>query len=255
MVKKVLKIVLAASLFLSSSIGIAEENIDVPKDELVQETVYPVFDNPVSVKNRNVQDSHAIDVGIFGGLALTEPISNTTKMGVAFNYHLNYTHSVGLVWAKNSSGLSKDAQGIKEQFGLDYGRAPAPDYAVLVDYNYKAYYGKLSLTSNGVINTTIYGSFAGGMIKYVHKSYPMLAVGIGERFYFTKSLSLKMDLRLYAHQAPIPFKAGALCDGSKATCGGGGQTTPGRDPVPSYDSFEERLTYTTNLEFGMNYLF
>ncbi len=245
MTKKVLKFLLTAAIVASGTAAHAAD-LDVPKDELTQETVYPVFDNPVSVKNRNVQDSGAVDIGVFGGLALTEPISSATKFGADINYHFNHIHSIGVFFAKNTSGLSRDAQGLKDQFGLDFNRAPKLDYTFMADYNYKAFYGKLSLTSNGVINTTIYGSFAGGMVKYVHKSYPALAVGIGERFYFTKSLSLKLDLRFYAHTAPIPFKAGVLRDGS--------QGTP-VDPIPDYGSFEERLTYTTNLEVGLNYLF
>ncbi len=245
-IRKVLKLLLAATVLVSGAISYADENIDVPKDELVQETVYPVFDNPVSVKNRNVQDSGAVDIGIFGGLALTEPVSNATKIGADVNYHINHTHSIGILFAKTSAGLSKDAQGLKDQFGLDFDRAPKLDYTMMADYNYKAFYGKLSLTSNGVINTTIYGSVAAGMVKYVHKSYPALALGIGERFYFTNKLSLKMDLRFYAHTAPIPFKAGALRNGTNGTP---------VDPIPAYENFEERLTYTTNLELGLNYLF
>lgn len=245
MTRKVWKLLLATAIVTSTTLAQAAR-VDVPQDELTQETVYPVFDNPVSVKNRNVQDSGALDIGIFGGLALTEPISSATKFGLDVNYHLNHTHSLGLFFAKNTSGLSRDAQGLKDQFGLDFNRAPKLDYSLMGDYNYKAFYGKLSLTSNGVINTTIYGSFAGGIVKYVHKSYPALAVGIGERFYFSNSFSLKLDLRLYAHTAPIPFKANALRDGT--------QSTP-FDPIPDYSSFEERLTYTTNLELGLNYLF
>ena len=47
------------------------------------------------------------------------------------------------------------------------------------------------------------------------------------------------------------FKTDALKDGSKKD----GNGNPIIDPVPSYDSFSERLTYTTNLEIGLNYLF
>ena len=234
--------------FLAVS-ALAEENVNVPIDELTQETVYPVFDNPVSVKNRNIQDSGVMDIGIFGGLAITEPISNTSKFGIAANYHFNEIHSLGLLYAKNNTGLSKDAEGLKSDFGLDFSRAPYPEYTLMGDYNYKAFYGKLSVTKDGVVNTSIYGSFAAGTVKYVHKSYPAVAIGVGERFYFGHHWSLKVDLRFYAHQAPIPFKAGALRDGSKPTPSG----SP--DPVPAYDSFEERLTYTTNLEIGLNYLF
>lgn len=223
------------------SIHAEAAEMNVPQDELAQETVYPVFDNPISVRNRNVQDTETIDIGIFGGLAITEPVANTSKMGLSLNYHFSHAHSLGLIYAKNSTGLSKDAQGLKNDFGLDFSRAPYPEYSIMADYNYKMYYGKLSVTKNGVINTSIYVSAAGGMIKYVHKSYPAIALGVGERFYFTDNFALKVDLRVFFNNAPIPFKSGALREGI--------------DPVPSYDSFSERFTYTTNLEVGLNYLF
>lgn len=237
--------------FLISSVALAAENINVPVDELAQETVYPLFDNPVSVKNRNIQDSGVLDFGIFGGLAITEPIASSSKLGFASNYHFNENHSFGILWAKNSTGLSRDAQGLKDDFGLDFNRAPYPEYTLMGDYNFKAFYGKLSVTKDGVVNTSIYGSFAGGVVKYINKSYPALAIGVGERFYFDHHWSLKVDLRLYAHQAPIPFISPGLKDGSKPN----GNPGNAPDSIPAYDSFSERLTYTTNLEIGLNYLF
>ncbi len=238
---------------LCTSFVFAQSDVAVPKDELATETVYPIFDQASSVKNRNVQTTGRIDVGLFGGLALTEPIANTTKFGIAGNYHFNEYHSLGLMFISNSSGLSKDAQGLRDQFGLDFTRAPQPVNTMMLDYNYKPYYGKMSFTKTGVINTTIYGSAGLGMIKYQHKSYPALALGLGERFYFGKSLSLKTDLRMYVNQAPIPFKSPGLCDGSDQTCG---TTLPSHnDPIPSFSDFKERITYTTNLEIGLNYLF
>jgi outer membrane beta-barrel protein len=217
------------------------QEINIPTDELAKESVYPVFDNPVSVKNRNVKDFQTIDVGLFGGLAITEPISNTSRFGVSLNYHFTHVHSLGLQWSKNSNGLSKDAEGLRTDFGLDFSRAPFPEYSIMADYNYKLYYGKLSVTKTGVINTSIYTSASAGMIKYVHKSYPAIAVGVGERFYLTDNFALKVDLRIFMNQAPVPFKSGAL--------------RAGIDPIPSYDSFSDRSTLTTNLEFGANYLF
>ncbi len=245
------KIFLVLTLLLNATV-FADSDVAVPKDELATETVYPIFDQAKSVRNRNVQTTGRIDVGLFGGLALTEPIANTTKFGIAANYHFNEYHSLGLFYVSNSSGLSKDAEGLKNDFGLDFSRAPQPKSMIMFDYNYKPYYGKMSFTKNGVINTTIYGSTALGVIQYQHKTYPALAVGVGERFYFNKSFSLKTDLRLFVHQAPIPFKSNVLCDGSKVSCGSNGAAG---DPIPTYDSFSERITYTTNLEIGVNYLF
>lgn len=250
MSKNILKSLLSIALVMLIAVS-AFAAVEVPQDELAQETVYPVFDNSVSLKNRNIKDMSTFDIGIFGGLALTEPISNTSKFGLAVNYHFNEIHSLGLLFAKNSSGLSADAQGLKNDFGLDFGRAPFPEYSFLADYNFKLYYGKLSLAKETVMNTSIYVSSSLGMIKYVHKSYPAIAIGVGERFYLSNHLSLKVDLRFFAHQAPIPFKSRVLRDGSKPN------DNPGNapDPIPSYDSFSERLTYTTNLEVGLNYLF
>lgn len=221
------------------------DEIVIPTDELARDSVYPVFDSKVSVRNRNVKDVQTFDVGVFGGLAITEPVYNATKIGVAVNYHFNEVHSLGLLFAQNSVGLSKDAQGLKDDFHLDFTRAPYPVSSILADYNFKLYYGKLSVTRNGVINTSIYMSGSAGMLQYIHKSYAAVAIGVGERFYLTDSLAFKVDLRIFANQAPIPFKAGALRDNS----------SPSPDPIPTYDSFSERLSLTTNLEFGLNYLF
>jgi outer membrane beta-barrel protein len=231
-------LLIAVVILFSMTSNAAE--INVPQDELAQESVYPIFDNATSVKNRNVKDSTTFDIGIFGGLAITEPISNTSKFGASINYHFSQAHSLGFIYAKNSNGLSKDAQGLKNDFELDFTRAPFPEYSLLVDYNYKLFYGKLSVTKNAVINTSIYFTGSGGIIKYIHKSYPAIAIGMGERFYFTNNFALKVDLKLSINNAPIPFKTGALLPAN---------------PIPSYDSFEERLTYTTNLEVGLNYLF
>ncbi len=241
------KSLLTMILILSPLVQAAEE-IEVPTDELAKESVLPIFDSVISVKNRNVSTEGRFDVGLFAGLALTEPIANTTKVGLELNYHVNENHALGILYSMNSSGLSKDAQGLKNDFGLDFTRAPKPLSTMMLEYDYSPFYGKLSVTKDGVMNTTIYGSGALGLVKYEHKSYPAISLGIGERFYFTRNLALKVDLKVYAHQAPIPFKQGGLRDGSA----GAGFIN---DPVPALGSFEERLTYTTNLQLGLNYLF
>jgi outer membrane beta-barrel protein len=238
--KLILKTFFMVAMFCQALTAYAADAVDVPVDELAQESVYPVFSHPQSVKNRNVQTAGRIDVGIYGGYALTEPIYDTTKFGIAANYHFSELHSLGLLYGQNSSGLSKDAEGLKDSHSLDFNRAPKPTNTVLLDYNYKPYYGKISMSKLAVINTTIYASAAAGMVSYEHKSFPALAVGFGERFYFNKSVSLKADLRMLVHTAPVPFKRGSM------------RTS---DPVPSFESFDERITYTTNLEVGLNYLF
>jgi len=247
--KKTYGVLLTAILSVTvySSKASALDPLDVPSDELAQESVYPVFDQPTSVKTRNIVTEGRFDFGAFWGIALTEPIYSVNKLGLNLNYHINEDHSLGLLFTKNSTGLSSYAKQLYDKYSLDFSRSPYPDWSLFIDWNPKFFYGKMSLTKQTVLNTTLYGSLAGGMVKYVHKSYPALAAGVGTRFYFTKNMSLKADLRLLAHNAPIPF----LADRLKVVT----PTNPTADPVPAYGDFNERLTYTTNLEIGLNWLF
>lgn len=251
MMKNGLKSVLLSALIFASALllnrtAFADEVVDLPQEELARESVYPLFDKPTSVKNRNVVTAGRVDADVFYGMALTEPIANVSKLGLAAYYNFNEDHALGLMYAKNSSGLSSYAKQLHNQFGLDFNRAPKPDSTLMLDWNIKAFYGKMSITKSTVLNLSLYGTVAAGMVKYASKSYPAVALGLGQKFYFTNQFALRCDLRLYAHQAPIPFLDGALHDGSNGA-------TP--DPVPNENQFKERMTYTTNLDIGLSYLF
>lgn len=235
--KAALIIVLALMLHKAA---FAAEVVNLPTEELAQESVLPVFDKPVSVKNRNVVTQGRFEIDGFYGYAMTEPIANVSKLGLGLYYNSSENHAWGLIVAKNFSGLSSYADQLNQQFKLDFNRAPAPEMTIMGDYNLKAFYGKMSLTKSIVFNTQLYGSLSAGAVKYVHKTYPAVAFGIGQKFYFTKQWAFRFDLRLYAHQAPIPFLNGKLQP---------------NQPVPDYGDFQERVTYTTNLDVGLSYLF
>lgn len=241
--------IFALALFLQQ-VAVAAEVVDLPREELAQESVLPIFDKPVSVKNRNVVTAGHIDADIFYGFALTEPIGNVSKLGLGIYYNFNEDHALGLLFAQNSTGLSSYANQLHQQFGLDFNRAPKQNSTTMLDYNIKAFYGKMSLTKSIVFNTALYGTFAAGLVNYVHKSFPAVALGIGQKFYLTNHLALRADLRIYAHQAPSPFLDKRLYDGSKP------RPLPNDpDPVPAPSEFKERMTYSTNIDVGFSYLF
>lgn len=229
--------------FLLHRASFAAEVIHLPPEELAQESVLPVFDRPVVVRNRNVETAGKIDVGVFYGYAMTEPIANVSKFGLGIYYNTSEYHAFGLLYAHNMTGLSDYAHQIERTSGtpLDFTRAPMPKSTIMADYNLKMFYGKLSLTKSLVLNTILYGSGSLGMIQYDHKMYPAAAVGLGQKFFFGKHWALRFDLRLYTHQGPIPFL-------------GGGRMHENQ-PRPSFDEFKERVMFATNLDAGLSYLF
>ncbi|MES3036548.1 MAG: outer membrane beta-barrel domain-containing protein [Bdellovibrionota bacterium] len=224
----------------------AEDVLELPEEELARESVTPIFDRMVSTKNRNIVTVGKWDVGGYYGWSLTEPIYSDSKLGANIYYNTSEVSAWGVTFNKNMGGLSTYANQLRGEYRLNFEKAPAPEYSLLLDYNIKAFYGKMSFGKDTVVNTQMFGSAAIGTIKYTNKAYPASAIGIGEKFYFTKNVALRVDLRLYIHQAPIPFKGGAktILDPP-----GAGSTSA------EFEDFEERLHFTSVLDVGMSYLF
>lgn len=231
----------------------AAEVISLPPEELARESVLPIFTNPMSVKNRNILTEGRFDMNLYYGLALSEPIYNVNRIGLSGYYHLNESHALGFTFAQNSGGLAQYAgqidgylQGIGRA-GVDFDRAPAPKQTLMGDWNWKLFYGKMSVTKQTVFNLSLYTTLGLGLVQYDHKSYPLLAPGLGQKFYFSKNIALRMDLRLFMNQAPIPFL--------NSTQSSDGSGIERNRPAPSADEFDERLTYTTVLDAGVTWLF
>lgn len=220
--------------------------VELPQEELAKESVLPVFEHPISVKNRNIVTTNRFGLDLMYGQALSEPIYNVSRMSLSGYYNTSEDNAFGLVFIKNFPGVSTYANQLHSQFGLDFSRAPAPTQTLLLDWEAKLFYGKMSLTKSVACNLTTYTSLEGGMAQFQNKSYPTIAPGIGQKFYFNKSLALKIDLHLFMGNAPIPFLNGALKDGTQS----GGKV----DPTPSYADFQDRMTYTTVLDLGLSWL-
>ncbi len=241
-----MKILWTAVVLIFSISVFAKDIVELPQEELAKESVLPIFDRPVVVKSRRVVTDGKFDLNLFGGLALSEPIFNVTRYGISGYYNTSENNAFGILYVKNSSGLSTYAKQLNTQFGLDFSRSPSPNYAIFADWNLKLFYGKLSISKTATVNTTFFTSIGLGQIQYTHKSYPAAAFGFGEKFYFGSSFAIRFDMRLTASQAPVPFYD------STATPGVGLRTS---QTAPDPGAFSERMTYTTVLDLGLSYLF
>lgn len=243
---------LAITFFLFSITAYPKELIQLPSEELARESVTPTFDINDSVRNRNIVTQKRFEGSVFYGWAITEPISNVSKLGLSAYYHLNEDDAYGLMFIKNSAGVSYYAKQLNDQYKLDFTRAPMPEASLLLDYNLKAFYGKMSLSKNTVTNYHFFGSLAGGLIKYTHKTYPTVAVGVGQKYYYDKQFSFRIDFRIYLNQAPIPF---LKCEPGKHEGVKNSPTDSCSEPAPAYSDFSERLTITSVIDLGVSYLF
>lgn len=246
--KFLVPIVYIAAVGLSSlaEFARAAADLELPQEELAKETVLPIFDRVEMVRARKVRTAGKWEFSGNFSWMMSEPIFDTNRLGISAYKHTDEQTAWGAQLFSYNAGLSDYAKQLHGTFGLDYNRAPKPQFGIFADYNKKLFYGKMSISKYSTMNTHLQGLLSVGMTKYENKMYPGMTAGFGYKFYFTPTFSLRTDLRLFVHQAPIPFKRGAITDGT--------QGSP-NTAVPDKGSFKERIHYTNLLDLSLSWLF
>jgi outer membrane beta-barrel protein len=129
---------------------------------------------------------------------------------------------------------------LMQNYSLDFSRAPKQKFAAFGNYEYKAYYGKVSFTKQGTMNLSTYPLIGLGLLGYDSKTYPGLDFGIGQKFYFSKNFGLRIDYKFQYAQGPSPFLIGRM------------KTT---DPVPQAGEFSDKWTINNLIDVGLTFLF
>ena len=230
--------VIALVVMLPDLAFAATNEIRFPQDELASESVLPVFDQSVSVKNRAVVTARRIELGVLGGYSLQEAFYNRMSLGFTGTYHINEDHGINIFGSYFMGGLSDYGNQLNPIPGKTYNAnlqfAPSPKYMLLANYQYTGYYGKFSLTKDYIMNLNLYGLAGIGMIGVGDASKPVVSLGLGQKFYITPSIALRFDLRLLVYQGPDQLSR----DLRTAT----------KELPASY--FDEKINYSTLLSFG-----
>lgn len=220
------------------------ETVEFPDEELATETVVPVFEKNRSVLNRNVQTEKRVEFGGGMGMALNEPFYNPLNFSGNLTYHVTDQHAVNLAATFFMSGLTEYGEQLKNGEGLDPGKefdpskAPAPKWMALGNYQFTAYYGKISFSRQTVMNLTLFGLAGIGVVQTGGTSNVALNLGFGQNFYFTPRLAARFDLKLLMYNGP------------DATS----KDLDTSNPTPADDAFGKDLIFRTYLSLGLVYL-
>ncbi len=221
------------------------DEIEVPEEELARESTLPVFSKRRAVLNRSVLTAERIEVGIGGGIEMNEPFYNDYMMNFQGTYNYNETGGInvqGLIWMP---GLSSYGEQLKagnttgsHQFqSFDAIKAPHPKWGVFGNYEYIAYYGKISISKQSVMNLNLFGIAGLGYINMGSVSTFGLNLGLGQNFFVTNNLGIRADLRWLIFQGP------------DATT----QTLRPQD-TPAASSFGNRIFYNTQIGLSLVYI-
>lgn len=182
--------------------------IQFPETELATESVLPVFDQPQSVKLRNVSMSDRFEIGPMAGYSLVEPFYQPYSLGLTMSLHFNEDHGINLLGVGYLGGTSSYANQLNpiprsnptENFNAQYG--PAPKYLLMASWQYTGFYGKLSLSRESVLNLSLYGLLGIGAYGIGDATAPAFSFGLGQKFYFNKRVAFRADLRFLVYNGP-----------------------------------------------------
>lgn len=235
---------LFTGLILVSTLPAVAVEVEVPEEELAKESVLPRFERGEAVKNRNVITNKKFEFGPYFGWNFTEPIYNQAKFGLNAGYHLTEEHALTVNFVYWMQGRNTQYTDLLYQVqGLDFTRVPSVSYAFWLNWELQAYYGKMSFTKRGVTNLHLYPILGLGLTKSDAKMHPGINVGLGQKFYFGKSVALRIDFKVQYQQHPNPFLHPGLRN-----------KAPTVDPVPSPSAFGDKFSLGTILDFGFTFL-
>lgn len=232
-------------LFAFSS-NLKAQLIEFPDSELAQESVLPVFDKVEVVKSRNIQTEKRFEFGAGIGLNLTEALYDNKNLNFNLTYNFTNLHAVSIIGLLPVEGLSNMGTDLAAGKGLSGGRydaslAPYPQNYLSANYQITAYYGKISMSKDYVMNLSLYGIAGLSMIKYTDTSTVGAQFGMGQKFFFTRNLALRFDLLGYIYSGPDPTSAVSLNPNTV------------REPVPS-SSLDETVNFRTFFNLGLTYI-
>jgi outer membrane beta-barrel protein len=225
---------------------VAAQLIEFPDNELAQESVLPVFDKVEVVKSRNVQNEKRFEFGAGFGLNLTEALYDNKNLNFNLTYNFTNLHAINIIGLMPIEGLSNTGSDLAAGKGLSGGRfdaslAPYPQNYLSANYQITAYYGKISLSKDYVMNLSLYGLAGLSMIQFTDSSTVGAQFGMGQKFFFTKHLALRFDLLGYVYSGPDPTSAVSLNPNTVT------------EPVPS-SSLDETLNFRTFFNLGLTYI-
>lgn len=197
-------------IVFTSSLHLAEaDTVEFPEEELATESVYPLFDQPTAYKSKNVKRRGRFELGLFVGPFLNDPFFSPIAFGGHLGFHFAEEHGAQLFASLLTRTPSQYVEPIKNAIGAqnggpDFNLAPSPSRIIAALYEWSPYYGKISLTKEGVMNLDLNFTAGLGAIAIQDENRMALALGVNQNFYFTKALGLTLDFKSFVYRAPDP---------------------------------------------------
>ncbi|MFK8138546.1 MAG: outer membrane beta-barrel domain-containing protein [Bdellovibrionales bacterium] len=181
-----------------------QKTIKINKKELATETVLPVFRVKKVLRKRNVVKENRGEVGFALGSTLNDAFFDNNLLRLHFSYHLNEVHAVSVDYGSyisSGNNFQDQISGPPINIG-DWDNVPLLESYAALNWEYTPYYGKISITKQGVYNLSTSTILGLGSITYGGESATYLQAGVIQKFYFSPNWGLNLDLRIQNYIFP-----------------------------------------------------
>lgn len=238
---KFLTIVFFCGAIANGTTAFAESPaVEFEADELPAESVVPLLDSNMAVKNKSINLRQRLELGLNYGFIIDEMFFNNNLFGLQIYYNVNEEQSFGLKYASRMSGMSDYSQEFTTR-DIYINRSPSPSSILAGIYRWSFLYGKMSLAKDMVIPTLFSAETELGVNKIGTQVLPYSSVGITQKFYMKKTYGLGITYRILVYQTIDPVS-----------------TYVGNFPSPNYPAesdFDKKIQVSQSLELGLSYLF
>jgi len=189
-------IVLSAAPLAAQQAQTSEADTEILEVEKVKEKYWAQGEESQLgvVQNRTYSKAGKISLGLIGGRATDDPFLSTTAYGLNVGYNFSEFWGASLVGMKYAVSPSNALKTLRA--GGKEANTVAPEHYLGAEATGSFLYGKLSLLGASIIYYDMHVTAGGGITKTENDSAALTtSLGIGQRFYLTKSLSLRMDYR------------------------------------------------------------
>lgn len=191
----------------------SKKEIKYDPSQFATETVLPSLDNMTAVLGRAINFTDRVELSLMFNYNMSEAIYNPMGASGHLSYHFNNIHSLGVEIGYHLDGLSPGGINLRDDViivsggggastgntGFDGGLTDQKNYSFNLRYEFDAYYGKISLAKDAVMNMSLFGILGAGAYMMGSEMFPMATLGFGQKMFISKNVAIRIDLvaRLY----------------------------------------------------------
>ncbi|MBU6376656.1 MAG: outer membrane beta-barrel domain-containing protein, partial [Bdellovibrionales bacterium] len=147
------------------------------------------------VQNRAYSKGKKLEVGLMSGVTFSDPFLTIQQVGVDAGWHLSESIGFHLLAWKSLVGSSSALRTFEQEKQATTNTNKPRDY-VGAEMMGSLLYGKLSVLGKSIIYYDFHLLAGVGSMGTESGRYFSPSIGIGQRFYLTRTLSIRLDYRL-----------------------------------------------------------